>query len=258
MSDFFTEFQTRLITDLALEAGEIMVRAFRTKDFSLQKKADGSEVTSADIAVSKFLYERLQLHFPEIPIVCEEGESHDVLGDIFFLIDPIDGTSSFVKGNTDFSLNIAVIQNRKPVFGLIYAPLFEGGKMAFSGQCPVPSVKFKDCLRIITSTRSKDHDIQSFVSRIFPDFRDNFVVEKLSSAAKFFRLLEGDADLYLHFRPSMEWDIAAGQALVCEFGGKLKNFSREGLSFVLGEEMLYKKPAFENPPFCVISAHCPE
>jgi 3'(2'), 5'-bisphosphate nucleotidase len=84
------------------------------------------------------------------------------------------------------------------------------------------------------------------MAQICPGFSQNFTTEKLSSAIKFFRLLEGDADLYLHFRPSMEWDTAAGQALVEMLGGEVKKLTRES---EIGENLTYKKTTFENSPF---------
>ncbi len=262
MSNFFTKLQIEKITNLALEAGEIAARSFEAKDFLVTKKADGSGVTSADIAVSKFLREHLQNEFPLIPIICEEGELREFSGEIFFLIDPIDGTSSFIKGDVEFCVNIALVKNKKPIFGLIYAPLFEGGKMAFSNEdnqviirqaqhnnlCRrVDLVEASDSrLLIITSSRSKDRDVVNCMAQICPKFSQNFATEKLSSAIKFFRLLEGDADLYLHFRPSMEWDTAAGQALVEMIGGEVKKLT-DGSE--IGENLIYKKTAFENSPF---------
>ncbi len=264
MSNFFTKLQIEKITNLALEAGEIAAHSFGAKDFLVTKKADGSGVTSADIAVSKFLHKHLRNEFPLIPIICEEGELREVSGEIFFLIDPIDGTSSFIKGDVEFCINIALVKNKKPIFGLIYAPLFEGGKMAFSNEDNQVMLKQAQhnnlCRRvdfveveasdnqllIITSSRSKDRDVVNCMAQIFPGFAQNFTTEKLSSAIKFFRLLEGDADLYLHFRPSMEWDTAAGQALVEMLGGEVKKLTRES---EIGENLTYKKATFENSPF---------
>lgn len=261
MSSFFTKSQINKITDLALQAGEIATESFREKNFTVERKADGSRVTSADIAVSKFLHEHLEKEFPHIPIICEEGELRKVSGDIFFLIDPIDGTSSFAKDNVEFCVSIALVKDKKAISGLIYAPLFENGKMVFSNELDhvilrdnfgnqkileTPGKKTLSSLRVITSPRSKDEDIEIAVTKICPDFSNNFTIEKLASAIKFFRLLEGDTDLYLHFRPSMEWDIASGQALVEMLGGKVKIL---GESAAIGENLSYKKANLKNSPF---------
>ena len=277
---FFNQSQTKKIISFALTAGEIATKFFQGKNFEIKKKSDGSEVTSADIAVSEFLREKLAQEFPQISVICEEGNLREA-SDIFFLIDPIDGTSSFIANSVEFAINIALVQNKKAVFGLIYAPLFEGGKMIFSDE----NDKIKTCsssltqsvedlmsfssdtelmrssarlrrprmtgLHIITSSRTKDSDVEKYLAQFYPEFSQNFSVEKLASAIKFFRILEGDADLYLHFRRSMEWDTAAGQALIELLGGKVKNLFFNQKKFSIGDELSYGKPNFENTPFVV-------
>ena len=279
----FNQSQTKKIISFALTAGEIATKFFLEKNFEIKKKSDDSEVTSADIVVSEFLREKLAQEFPQIPVICEEGNLREA-GDIFFLIDPIDGTSSFISNNVEFAINIALVQNKKAVFGLIYAPLFEGGKMIFSDENNKVKIlsflasslerSFEDLmsfssdaeliissarlrrprmtgLQIITSSRTKDIDAEKYLTQFHPEFLKNFSVEKLASAIKFFRILEGKADIYLHFRKSMEWDSAAGQALVELLGGKVKNLFFNQKKFAIGERLSYKKLSFENPPFVV-------
>ncbi len=278
---FFKAQEIERILAFAIEAGKIATQAFLSKDFFIQRKTDNSQVTTADIAVSKFLREKLGAEFPQIPIICEEGDLRQIDDDIFFLIDPIDGTSSFVSGSVEFAVNIALVQNKKAVFGLIYAPLFENGKMIFCDEedriilwdksekkqilkqvqdnvfClksafPNHHSEFTSgfkTLRIVTSSRTKDSDIKFYISKVHPNFTENFKVEKLSSAVKFFRLLEKDVDLYLHFRPSMEWDTAAGQALVELMGGKVKNLFSNQNEIVIEGNLEYKKPDFSNNAF---------
>ncbi len=266
MSSFFSKSQIEKIVLIALEAGEIAAQAFKAKNFTVEKKSDNSQVTSADIAVSKFLRDSLSQEFSQIPIICEEGDLREISGEVFFLIDPIDGTSSFVSDSVEFSVNIALVKEKKAIFGLIYAPLFEGGKMIFSNHKnqiidrdfsgvekilnPVELDLSK--LRIITSARTKDGDIENYIAQIHPDFSQNFVVEKLSSAIKFLRLLEGKSNLYLHFRPSMEWDTAAGQALVELMDGKVKKIFFNQNEIEIGESLDYKKQSFANKAFVAI------
>jgi 3'(2'), 5'-bisphosphate nucleotidase len=274
MSSFFTQKQIEKIVELAFLAGEIAKDFFNKKNFAINRKADNSPVTSADIEVSQFLFKNLSAEFPQITIICEEQSLRLISGDVFFIIDPIDGTSSFVKGEVEFAINIALIQNQKAVFGLIYAPLFEGGKMIFSNQKNEVVLQsgflsqkveqqillqsqnefkfdFKsfDTLKIITSPRTKDAQIEDFISQIYPEFSQKFLVERLSSAVKFFRLFEKSALLYLHFRPSMEWDTAAGQALVELMGGKLKKLFFTHEKFLISESLSYQKPDFLNSSF---------
>jgi 3'(2'), 5'-bisphosphate nucleotidase len=309
MPSFFSKSQIKKIVLLALEAGAKAKKSFVQKEFTIQEKSDTSKVTSADIAISNFLCEELTKEFPQIPIICEEGNLREISSEIFFLIDPIDGTSSFISNNLEFSVNIALIKNKKAVFGLIYAPLFENGKMIFSDEknqvifcdnlkdlsvdgtasfdklaCQNLSLKIakknaakiitkkeaaktmppktmppktmppktmppKTMLYIVTSFRSKYLDIKNYISKTYPDFLENFSVEKLSSAIKFFRLLEGKADIYLHFRPSMEWDTAAGQALLEFSGGKVRNLVFNQDKILTDTDLKYKKTGFYNQAF---------
>lgn len=267
MASFFNKNQIDKIVNFAIDAGKIAVESFEKKDFSVTKKPDGSKVTSADIAVSEFLGKMLRKEFPNIPIICEEGDLRDISSDSFFLIDPIDGTSSFVSGSVEFAINIAVVKGDKAVFGLIYAPLFKDGKMVFtdeksqvtlvsgdpSQQKPTALVKSDVCiqekLNIITSARSKEEDVLTYVKKFYPEMVDDYAVTKISSAAKFIQLLEFPSSIYVHFRPSMEWDTAAGQALVEVMGGKVKKISFNQGKFVVGSGLEYKKKAYANCPF---------
>lgn len=256
---YLNKLQIEKIVEIAFEAGEIAVTFQKSKNFDVMKKDDGSSVTTADIAVSKFINQKLSEFFPEIEIVCEEGNLREV-GDIFWLIDPIDGTNSFINGSSEFAVNIALVKNKKVVFGLIYAPLFEGGKIVFSNfddqvvlqnkQEESLVIKFdnteSDVLKIVTSPKTKDDDIKRYLKQFASDYPCNFVVERLSSAVKFFRIVEGKSDLYVHFRKSMEWDIASGQFLVELMGGKVKKLSFNENNFEIGEEMSYKKADFAN------------
>lgn len=267
MSSFFSQNQIDKITEFALEAGKIAVSFFDSKDYFITRKKDNSQVTSADIAVSKFFHQKLAAEFPQIPIICEEGDLRDIKGDIFFAIDPIDGTTSFIDGKDQFAINIALIKDKKPIFGLIYAPLFEGGKLIFCNaknqvilwhninsnkQITVidPSQNREiNKPKIVATPRIKDVDLHNYVTQFYPAYEDNFTIYKLSSAVKFFYLLEGKANIYLHFRPSMEWDIAAGQALLELIGGKVKTVFLNQGQISLGKNMDYFKKDFLNQPF---------
>ncbi len=243
-------------------AGKIAKKYFCTDDFVIQKKSDNSKVTSADIEVSKFLEEKLS-KILAVPVVCEENKMRDFSEEIFWLVDPIDGTNSFIAGNVEFAINIALVKNQQPIFGMIYAPLFENGKMIFNNEKnkiillddekkeKIITKKDQDnsTLRIITSPRTKDSDIIYFVENQYPNLKQNYRVERLSSAIKFFRLIEGEADVYLHLRPSMEWDIASGHALLKIMGGKVKKLLFNPKNIEVEEELIYKKSDFFNQAF---------
>ncbi len=262
MTIIFNKSQIDKIVSFAIEAGDIANKAFKTKDFEIKIKSDNSKVTSADIEISKFIDKKLTQEFPQIPVICEEGDLRKFDEDVFWLIDPIDGTSSFIAGSDQFAINIALIKNKKAVFGLIYAPAFEGGKMVFSNyenqviffdgiNKKILETKKPDQnkLRIVTSPRTKDSEIDSFIAEFYKDSNKEIIVERLSSAVKFFRLLEGQADIYLHLRESMEWDIASGQALLEIMNGKVKNLLFNNDKIEIGETISYKKDNFCNQFF---------
>ncbi len=266
MSNYLSQQQINQIFQLAIESGEIAKQFFLKNNFEIFSKKDGSKVSSADIEISKLIQQKISQIAPNIPIICEEGEVRDFDNEIFFLIDPIDGTSSFINNNVEFCVNIALIKNRKPIFGLIYAPLFEGGKMIYNNHQNQlfffnhsenknfilnKNIFNKNYLNIITSSRTKDEDIKNYVQKFYPQFINNYKVEKLSSAIKFFRIIEGEANLYLHFRKSMEWDTASGHILVDLYGANLKTLKYYDSEFFMGEELQYKKNNFINGAFVI-------
>ena len=178
MSNYLSQKQINEIFKLAIKAGEIAKEAFFKKNFEIFNKLDNSKVSSTDIAISKLIQKAISQIVPNIPIVCEEGEVRDFEDDMFFLIDPIDGTSSFVNNSVEFCINIALIKNQKSIFGLIYAPLFEGGKMIFNNhqnqivlhKCNEnknfiinKTIFNNSSLKIITSSRTKDEDVKIYI-----------------------------------------------------------------------------------------------
>lgn len=269
------------IVKIALEAGEIAKEFFVKKSFTISKKVDDSDVTSADIAVSDFIYKSLSDLLPEVEIICEEKVKDDVKGSVFFLIDPIDGTSGYANGKDEFSINIAIIKDKKPVFGLIYAPIFAGGKIAFNHHdrgvviydnllqqdftndfniTSTPRIITKDdrvssvnSLKVITSRRSSDNKINSFLLQQYePHYKENKVtITKLSSAVKFFYLIDDGYDLYIHLNPTMEWDTAAGQALVEALGFGVKKLEVKNNEFSIANDLSYNKNRYINSSFVI-------
>jgi 3'(2'), 5'-bisphosphate nucleotidase len=260
---FFAEEDIEKIVIIAKEAGEVAKKYFFSRDFEVQKKLDNSSVTDADIAVSKFIWDSLSRDFPKIPIVCEENNISKIDGDVFWLIDPIDGTNSFVDGSGEFAINIALVKDKKAIFGLIYAPVFEGGQMVFMDQKNQvifidpksnrkilnPKKSDNKIFRILVSPRAKQGDIDAFIAQFFPNLVSEIQIIRVSSAVKFIFMLEGKADFYLHLRPSMEWDTASGQALIEALGGEVKNLFFNLEKSLIGENVTYKKLNFSNQPF---------
>lgn len=202
-------------------------------------KSDGSPVTKADKAAEKIILEGIKSHAPDIAIVSEENPSSHNLqaSDIFFLVDPLDGTKEFLKrdGKGAFTVNIALIENNTPTMGIIYAPaldrMFYGAQNfgAFEndkpiGACTVPREK-----RIAVASQShrdentdrwlKENDIKKTVS--------------IGSSLKFALLACGEAHVYPRFSPTMEWDTAAGDAILRAAGGMM--FNPDGTPFQYGK-----------------------
>lgn len=275
---YFNKIQIEKIISFAKEAGQIALAHRKSQNFKIVKKSDGTDVTDADIEVSNFLQQKLRSEFPSIKIVCEEQNLRKFDDEIFFLVDPIDGTSEFISGGDQFCVNIALIKNKKPIFGIIYAPLFEGGKTVFSDENDQIiliknsgkiqklkseknySTKINDAtnnklLKIIASKRNSQTDIEIFVKLQTPKFINNYTITRISSAVKFFPLLENRADLLIACRPTMEWDTASGQALVEIFGGSVKNLKKikrnNEILFEINDDLVYKKADFLNPYFIV-------
>lgn len=256
----FSEERVRYIVGVAREAGDMALRYFRDGNFTVSRKIDDSEVTCADVALSKFIARQLSEYFPDIAVICEEGDLRDHDLDMFFLVDPIDGTGSFAALKEDFSINIAVVKDKKVVFGLIYAPLFEGGKMMYSNchnqlvlevsgvEKVISRVEQNECFNIVTSKRTKEEQLCFYMRKFYPDIA-NYEIKRVSSAAKFFPLIEGKVSLYLHFRPSMEWDIAAGHYLVELIGGEVKKLKITKDNISLDGAFFYNKPNYLNGPF---------
>ena len=266
MINFLNNQQIKNIFDIAISAGEQVIDAFYANNYSINIKDDNSQVTSIDLQISEFIKKNLQKIFPRIPVICEEGDKNTFLGDYFFLGDPIDGTSSFIKGEDEFCINIALIYKNKAIFGLIYAPVFEGGKMIFSDEknqvyhyhCESNREQIiirpkLDCdfLNVITSKRISDEIIDKFMVENFSSHGD-FHVSKFSSAVKFIVMAEGRGDIYLHLRRSMEWDIASGSVLMEMLGGKLNIIENNQQNLLISnQDLTYRKADFVNPFFLV-------
>jgi 3'(2'), 5'-bisphosphate nucleotidase len=222
-----------LIT-LARAAGrEIM--AVRAAGFDTETKLDGSPVTIADQRAEKIIEDGLHALAPEIPMIGEEAVADlriPQCGDLFFCVDPLDGTRGFAKGGDEFTVNIALVERGAPTMGVVFAPasgeLFAGEPgRALRGQfdptsgaeieamTPIhASVGKPTQWRIVASDISgRNPDTDAFVTAL------DAVTTHASSSIKFCRLAEGAADLYPRFGEVSEWDAAAGHAVLTAAGG---------------------------------------
>ncbi len=227
--------------------------------FGVAFKKDGSQVTEADLKSSKIIAKHLEPL--GIPITGEERakNSFEIRSkwQENWSVDPLDGTKMFVMKNDEFSINIAHIQNEKPVFGLICSPVEEKiiiGLIGFGvytfnfneSEDPTSWTKLEAKTKvndplIIACSRSFTQSKYPLVAELIEKYGDIELLRK-GSALKFFDLANGTADIYLRYAPTMEWDIAAGQAILNELGGKIKSLETD-------EELTYNKESLFNPNF---------
>lgn len=234
----------RLCEKLAVEAGR-RIMEYHPKKVGVSHKNDSSPVTEADLAAHCLITEGLVGHFPGIVTISEENEDFPVIGkEEFWLIDPLDGTKGFLRGDAEFTVNIALIEKGEPVLGVIYVPAKEE---LYSGL--VGKGAWKNSDQKIAIRPARDRKITAVVSRYHPNKHDSeFLAQhavtdtvQVNSSYKFCILAEGKADIYPRMGPTMEWDTAAGHAIVVAAGGSMTNLD--------GSPFRYGKPGFENPGF---------
>jgi 3'(2'), 5'-bisphosphate nucleotidase len=236
--DDFEDLAQSLI-DTARNAGVVIMR-HRASGAGARFKPDGSPVTAADQDAEALILADLAHLAPGIPVVAEE--SIDTLSASFdadkpfFLVDPLDGTKEFVRGGPEFTVNIALIRERQPVFGLIYAPatgrLFLTARRgeAISAQMEASSVAGRPDPSAFKTVRTRAPDptrltvlaSQSHLNQKTADYIARFNIGETlrsSSSMKFCVIAEGAADLYPRLAPTSEWDTAAGHAILCAAGG---------------------------------------
>lgn len=241
--------------DLAIAAGAKILE-FYAEPVAAVEKADGSPVTRADQAAEAIILKGLSASFPDIPAIAEEAVEAGHLPDVddkYLLVDPLDGTREFIKRNGEFTVNIALIDAGVPVFGVVYAPaigeIYWGGDLtkgtglggAYFGKVEnaqlvsTESISVRSCLQdSVSILQSRSHMCAETSA-----FIDKFTVgERLSvgSSLKLCWLAAGKADLYPRYGPTMQWDIAAGHAVLRAAGGHV-------LCAGTQNELVYKVPA---------------
>ena len=241
---------------LALGAGDRILDVYNAEDFEVRSKSDASPVTEADELADALISEGLAEAFPSLPIVTEEqAASHRQTVATFLIVDPLDGTKEFVQRRGDFTVNIALIENGVPTRGVVYAPAKErlfytdadgrtveeaaphdpaapGATTPLSVSTPDP-----EALVVVASKSHRDQATDDYINRYkVSDFRS------AGSSLKFCLVAAGEADLYPRLGRTMEWDTAAGQAVLLGAGGRVVRFDSH-------EPLVYGKGGFENPFF---------
>ena len=237
------------LEDLARRAGAAIMEVYAT-DFSVERKGDDSPVTEADQKAEALILPGLRALTPAIPIVAEEeaaaGRIPDV-GSSFWLVDPLDGTKEFIKKNGEFTVNIGLIADGRPVAGVVFAPalgiMWSGaGSQAWredaSGRRAISCRKPPERGAVVLDSRSHraPERLTEFLATL-PEAR----LENAGSSLKFCKVAEASADFYPRFGPTCEWDVAAGHAVLAAAGGEVVGWD--------GLPMAYGKPRFLNGDF---------
>lgn len=264
----------------AFDAGQKILEIYGQEDFEVQIKEDKSPLTAADRAANALIMQRLQALW-DLPVISEEAKEipYETRSQwtTFWLVDPLDGTKEFIKRNGEFTVNIALIHQGKPVFGVVFAPVPGTLYVGATGQGTykailnthfasrddladklhnpetsfqrLPLPKNKDGrteTRIVASRSHCNVETQDYIDRL-QETRGPVKLVSIGSSLKLCLLAEGSADVYPRLAPTMNWDIGAAQAILEATGGKL-------LTWVEHEPISYNQPSLVNP-FFVAYAH---
>jgi 3'(2'), 5'-bisphosphate nucleotidase len=245
---------------LALKAGRKVMEVFHA-GCAVERKSDESPVTEADRESEKIILAGLREAFPSIPCVAEEesaaGEAPGSVGSAFFLIDPLDGTKEFVNRNTDFTVNIALVRNGIPEIGVVYAPctgrFFSGrpgnaelidldaeGEISRRHRISVRTGATP--LTIVASRSHRTPETDDFIGKV-----EAAEIVSVGSSLKFCLVANGEADIYPRFGRTMEWDTAAGDAVLRAAGGSTSTLDGKPLGY--GKCNQASDADFANPYF---------
>lgn len=215
---------------IAQKAGKAILTHYE-QPVDVQIKSDNSPVTEADLAAHRVIVDALRELTPDIPIISEESKSHDI-ADVqkpFWLVDPLDGTKSYIRRTGEFTVNIGLIEDGTPTIGIIYVPVEQ---MMYFAAVGFGAWRQKDGAdaEVITTRAVPEDGYAAVVSHSHLDgrtteFLTGFTVSSqvpAASSLKFCRVAEGIADVYPRFGPTMEWDSAAGHAIVVAAGGRVE------------------------------------
>ncbi|ASP19506.1 3'(2'),5'-bisphosphate nucleotidase CysQ [Antarctobacter heliothermus] len=247
---------TTVMRRLALEAGEKIMEIYNSDDFEVMVKSDDSPVTVADQAADALISDGLRAAFPDTALVTEEqADSHDVTAKTFLIVDPLDGTKEFIKRRGDFTVNIALVEDGVPTRGVVYAPakgrmfytdsvgnsVEEAGPFDLETRGETKPIKVtapkNDSLMVVASKSHRDQATDDYIAKY--DVKD---MTSAGSSLKFCLVATGEADLYPRLGRTMEWDTAAGHAVLNGAGGRVVRFDDH-------TALAYGKEGFANPFF---------
>ncbi|WP_438987149.1 3'(2'),5'-bisphosphate nucleotidase CysQ [Marivivens donghaensis] len=245
-----------VMRQLSLEAGDKIMEVYNSPDFEIKTKSDESPVTEADEAADAIIAAGLRAAFPDVALVTEEqADSHGQDVSTFLIVDPLDGTKEFINRRGDFTVNIAYVLDGSPVRGIVYAPAKErlfytdagGNAVEEIGPFDKETVGELKPIRVskpdneaLFVVASKSHRDQAT-----DDYLAKYKAKDLKSAGsslKFCLVATGEADLYPRVGRTMEWDTAAGHAVLVGAGGDVVRFDNH-------QPLRYGKEGFANPFF---------
>lgn len=241
---------------LAIEAGEKIMEIYEADDFDVKVKSDDSPVTEADEAADAIISAGLRAAFPGVMLVTEEqADSHKAKGDTFLIVDPLDGTKEFIHRRGDFTVNIAYVENGVPQRGVVYAParqrmfftradgqaVEETGAFAPEAEGATSPIRVaqsdNDALFVVASKSHRDQATEDYIGKY--NVKD---LKSAGSSLKFCLVATGEADIYPRVGRTMEWDTAAGHAVLLGAGGQVVRFDDH-------TPLTYGKEDFANPFF---------
>ncbi|GHA62091.1 3'(2'),5'-bisphosphate nucleotidase CysQ [Pontibacter akesuensis] len=248
----------QIAREAALKAGEAILKVYASGDFDVNLKTDDSPLTKADKAAHSIITAYLQK--TGLPILSEEGAQTDfqerTKWPLYWLVDPLDGTKEFIKRNGEFTVNIALMQDNIPVAGVIFAPvpqvLYYGSKETkvykeaagkkvllhpLQEKLSIEALLQKDEVIVVASRSHLSPETEQFIHQF-----KNVRLETMGSSFKLMLLAENKADIYPRFAPTMEWDTAAGHAI-------LRAVNRSVYQADLQHDLEYNKPNLLNPSF---------
>lgn len=227
----------------ALHAGKLIMDLYKSGDFSIDSKSDESPLTQADLKADEYIQKTLSAAFLDIPILSEEtkDDRSRLSSSLVFIVDPLDGTKEFISKNGEFTVNIGLVKDRKPIMGVIYAPAIDELYYSLQGKGAF-MLKGSDTKKIHVSKRDMIEDMslvmsRSHASQKIKDLIQNYHFKNTKSRGSSLKgcmVASGDADVYLRLGPTNEWDICAMSAIIEEAGGKITS--------PRGEPMLFNSP----------------
>lgn len=241
---------------LSIEAGRKIMEIYNSDDFDVKLKSDDSPVTIADEAADAIISAGLRAAFPDVMLVTEEqADSHKIKGDIFLIVDPLDGTKEFINRRGDFTVNIAYVEAGVPQRGIVYAPardrMFftqpDGQSVEETGAFDLDTVgetkpinvseADNEALMIVASKSHRDQATEDYINKY--NVKDS---RSAGSSLKFCLVATGEADIYPRVGRTMEWDTAAGHAVLLGAGGQVVRFDDH-------TPLTYGKDDYANPFF---------